>query len=40
MQFGQADDVLLQQIANTLLACIDGETTPESTDDHDADSET
>jgi MoxR-like ATPase len=40
MQFGQADNVLLQQIATTLLACIDGKATPESTDGHDADSET
>ena len=40
MQFGQADNVLLQQIASTLLACIDGETMPGSADGHDADSET
>jgi hypothetical protein len=37
MQFGQADDVLLQQIAGTLLACIDGKTMPQAADDSDAD---
>jgi hypothetical protein len=37
MQFGQADDVLLEQIAGTLFACISDKSMPQAADASDAD---